>query len=99
MVSMTLNNGGAMDKGKTDLNATLSLLQYHVTQECGTEPPFRNEYWNNHKPGIYVDRVSGEPLFSSIDKFESGTGWPSFTKPCWRVCPKRRRSGKLNWPF
>jgi peptide methionine sulfoxide reductase msrA/msrB len=81
MVSMTLNNGGAMDKDKTDRKATLSPLQYHVTQECGTEPPFKNEYWNNHKPGIYVDIVTGEPLFSSIDKFESGTGWPSFLKP------------------
>ncbi|NDF13087.1 MAG: peptide-methionine (R)-S-oxide reductase [Proteobacteria bacterium] len=59
----------------------LSSEQFHVTQENGTEPPFKNAYWDNHKEGIYVDVVSGEPLFSSTDKFDSGTGWPSFTKP------------------
>jgi peptide methionine sulfoxide reductase msrA/msrB len=56
-------------------------MQYKVTQEDGTEPPFNNLYWNNKKPGIYVDIVSGEPLFSSRDKYDSGTGWPSFTRP------------------
>jgi len=66
---------------KDTLKKTLSSLQYNVTQQCGTEPAFRNEYWNNHREGIYVDVVSGEPLFSSLDKFDSGTGWPSFTKP------------------
>src|SRR6266851_5676814 len=64
-----------------DLRRTLAPRQYEVTQHAATEPPFHNEYWDNHLPGIYVDVVSGEPLFSSIDKFESGTGWPSFTKP------------------
>lgn len=59
----------------------LSPMQYRVTQKDYTEPPFRNQYWNHHEPGIYVDVVSGEPLFSSLDKFDSGTGWPSFTKP------------------
>ncbi len=66
---------------KTELKKTLTPLQYEVTQEAGTEPPFKNEYWNNHEDGIYVDVVSGEALFSSKDKFESGTGWPSFTRP------------------
>jgi peptide-methionine (R)-S-oxide reductase len=59
----------------------LTDTQYRVTQRNGTEPPFRNAYWDNHEPGIYVDVVSGEPLFSSIDKYDSGTGWPSFTRP------------------
>jgi len=63
------------------LRRTLTPLQYEVTQEEGTEPPFRNEYNDNKRPGIYVDVVSGEPLFSSLDKYESGTGWPSFTRP------------------
>ena len=63
------------------LKEKLTPLQYRVTQKDGTEPPFRNEFWDNKKEGIYVDVVSGEPLFSSTDKFESGTGWPSFTQP------------------
>jgi len=65
----------------TELRQRLSPLQYEVTQHEGTERAFANEYWDNKKPGIYVDVVSGEPLFSSLDKYDSGTGWPSFTKP------------------
>ncbi len=64
-----------------NLRAELSPMQYHVTQEQGTEPPFRNEFWDNHQDGLYVDVVSGEVLFSSLDKYDSGCGWPSFTKP------------------
>jgi peptide methionine sulfoxide reductase msrA/msrB len=67
--------------GETELKRKLSAEQFIVTQKCGTEPPFRNAYWDNHKPGLYVDVVSGEPLFSSLDKFDSGSGWPSFTRP------------------
>ena len=73
---------GAFKKpSDAELKQKLNPLQYQVTQHEGTERPFQNEYWNNHEPGIYVDVVSGEPLFSSIDKYDSGTGWPSFTKP------------------
>ena len=66
---------------QTDLKARLTELQYQVTQCDATEPPFRNEYWDEHREGLYVDVVSGEPLFSSRDKYDSGTGWPSFTRP------------------
>ena len=72
-----------MSKPQSDaeLKAKLTPAQYEVTQCSATEPPFRNEFWNHHEPGIYVDVVSGEPLFASTDKFDSGTGWPSFTRP------------------
>ena len=71
----------AKKPSQEELKKRLTALQYRVTQEEGTEPPFDNTYWDNHKEGIYVDVVSGEPLFSSADKFDSGTGWPSFTRP------------------
>lgn len=63
------------------LRNELTTEQYQVTQQCGTEPPFDNKYWDNKKEGIYVDVISGEPLFSSVDKYDSHSGWPSFTKP------------------
>ncbi len=69
------------DMSKSNLKEKLTPLQYKVTQEEGTEPPFKNAYWDNKEDGIYVDIVSGEPLFSSTDKFKSGTGWPSFVRP------------------
>jgi methionine-R-sulfoxide reductase len=78
-----------------ELKAKLTPEQYEVTQREGTEPPFRNEYWDNHRPGIYVDVVSGEPLFSSLDKFDSGTGWPSFTRPLNEDNVVRREDGRL----
>ncbi len=81
----THSKGDRMDKyvkpSDAELKKRLTPAQYEVTQHEGTEPPFRNEYCDNHAVGIYVDVVSGEPLFSSLDKFESGTGWPSFTRP------------------
>jgi methionine-R-sulfoxide reductase len=70
-----------MKPSKEELKKRLTPMQYKVTQEDGTEPAFRNEYADNKREGIYVDIVSGEPLFSSLDKYDSGTGWPSFTKP------------------
>src|SRR2546423_13344759 len=66
---------------QAQLRKKLTPEQFAVTQQCGTEPPFRNAYWDNHKPGIYVDVISGKALFSSLDKFDSGSGWPSFTQP------------------
>lgn len=75
----------AMDKFQKpsagELKQKLTPLQFDVTQQAATEPAFRNEFWNNHKPGLYVDVVSGQPLFSSLDKFDSGCGWPSFSRP------------------
>lgn len=94
MVDQAAGKETAMTESKypdKELQQRLTPLQYNVTRKAGTEPPFDNEYWNNHREGLYVDIVSGEPLFSSRDKFDSGTGWPSFTKP---VAPERVRELK-----
>jgi methionine-R-sulfoxide reductase len=79
--TMAWNDNGYRKPEANELKKRLAPEQYQVTQENGTEWAFRNAYWDNKKEGIYVDVVSGEPLFSSLDKFDSGTGWPSFTKP------------------
>jgi methionine-R-sulfoxide reductase len=81
MSTQATNPNTDVKKSAEDLKKKLTPEQYRVTQMCGTEPAFHNAYWDNHRDGIYVDIVSGEPLFSSLDKFDSGTGWPSFTKP------------------
>ncbi len=76
-----INRESKIIPNRSNLREKLSEIQYKVTQENATEPPFHNAYWNNERDGIYVDVVSGEPLFSSLDKYESGCGWPSFVKP------------------
>jgi len=80
-MAVNLNFNNYQKPNHDVLRKQLTPVQYHITQENGTEPAFHNEYWNNEQAGIYVDVVSGEPLFSSTDKFDSHTGWPSFTKP------------------
>lgn len=80
LILSTLCTAMAGSRSQDALKKSLTPMQYKVTQEDGTEPPFQNEYWDNKRPGIYVDVITGEPLFSSLDKYDSGTGWPSFTK-------------------
>lgn len=84
-----------MGKSQDELKKMLTPEQYRVTQQEGTETPFNNAYWNNKEAGIYVDVVSGEPLFSSLDKYDSGTGWPSFTKPIEKKNLKTKEDNKL----
>jgi peptide methionine sulfoxide reductase msrA/msrB len=91
----TIGKGEFRKPSKKELKSKLTKLQYHVTQEEGTERPFDNKYWDNKKSGIYVDIVSGEPLFSSTDKFKSGTGWPSFTKPIKEGSVVEKKDNKL----
>lgn len=81
-----------------ELKKKLTPLQYSVTREADTETPFRNAYWDNHEPGIYVDIISGEPLFSSLDKYDSGTGWPSFWKPLEPGNLRVKTDYKLGYP-
>ena len=81
-----------------EIKKKLTPMQYHVTQENGTERPFKNEYWDHKEEGIYVDVVSGEPLFSSLDKYDSGTGWPSFTKSIDEVSVKTKLDLDLGAP-
>lgn len=97
---MSANDKGTAGKtysrpDRETLRARLTDLQFRVTQEEGTERPFHNEYWDNKKEGIYVDIVSGEPLFSSLDKYDSGTGWPSFSRPLEPGCIAEKTDRKL----
>ncbi|HVZ72918.1 MAG TPA: peptide-methionine (R)-S-oxide reductase MsrB [Polyangia bacterium] len=80
-----------------ELRQRLTTTQYEITQREGTEPPYHNAYWNNHEPGLYVDVVTGEPLFVSVDKFDSHTGWPSFTRPAEPGHVVERRDVKLGY--
>jgi len=91
-------NGNFQKPSDAELRKKLTSLQYDVTQKEGTERAFSNEYWNNHRPGIYLDVVSGEPLFSSLDKYDSGTGWPSFTRPLEKANIKTGRDFRLGIP-
>ena len=91
-------NGNFQKPSDAELHRKLTPLQYEVTQKAGTERAFSNEYFDNHRTGIYVDVVSGEPLFSSLDKYDSGTGWPSFTRPLEKSNVKTGTDFKIGYP-
>jgi peptide-methionine (R)-S-oxide reductase len=93
---MKKETNGSKSEDKETLKNRLTPLQYNVTQNSATEPPFNNEFWNHKEEGLYVDIVSGEPLFSSNDKFDSGCGWPSFTKPIKRDLIKEKADFTYN---
>ncbi len=95
LISLVMAGGAFKKPAPAELKKKLNAIQYEVTQEEGTEPPFHNEFWDNHQAGIYVDVVSGEALFSSTNKFDSGTGWPSFTKPLSEESIKRNTDRRL----
>lgn len=102
VIADSTNKAAVVDHGKkytkpseAVLRKSLTQMQYKVTQQEGTEPPFHNEYWDYKKPGIYVDIISGEPLFSSTDKYRSGTGWPSFTQPIDKMFVTEREDRKF----
>ena len=98
LFSMGLAQAKWEAKDQKTLKKTLTPMQYQVTQEAATEPAFKNEYWDNKRPGIYVDVSTGEPLFSSLDKYDSGTGWPSFTKTINETSVKTELDLKLGLP-
>ena len=96
IVSLSAPNTWAKDKA--NLKKKLTPMEYKVTQEDGTEPPFKNKYWNHKEEGIYVDVVSGKALFSSTDKYDSGTGWPSFTRPIDESIIQKKTDFKIGLP-
>lgn len=98
ILALLLVSCNSMSDNDAELRERLTPLQYKVTQQDGTEPPFENEYWDNKEEGIYVDIVSGEPLFSSTHKYKSGTGWPSFWQPLVPENIIEEKDFKLVWP-
>jgi hypothetical protein len=90
--------GSTVKMSEEEIKKKLTPKQYHILREAGTEPAFKNEYWNNHEEGIYVDPITNEPLFSSLDKYDSGTGWPSFTQKLRKPRSFGKRCMRGFWP-